>query len=120
MQLSSLIHYPPSIVCIALVCRLVVCRILHCFAMQSKPLAKQFGVVVRRLRQELGISQEEFARLCHVHRTYMGSIERGEKTVTIETANKIARALGLSLSQLFVQLEAEQQVEPQVQNGLEG
>jgi transcriptional regulator with XRE-family HTH domain len=41
------------------------------------------------------------ADLCGLHRTYIGSIERGEKTVTIATANKIADALGLRLWQLL-------------------
>lgn len=60
---------------------------------------------MRQLRQEKGLSQEAFAVLCGIHRTYMGAIERGEKTVTIETANKIANALGISMSQLFRELE---------------
>jgi transcriptional regulator with XRE-family HTH domain len=77
--------------------------------MRNKVLAQQFGAAVRRLRQERGISQEAFALLCGVHRTYMGSIERGEKTVTIETASKIAHALTLPLSGLFLELEAEQE-----------
>lgn len=76
--------------------------------MDDKILAKQFGTVVRRLRRERSISQEAFASLCGIHRTYMGSIERGEKTVTIETANKIAKALNLPLSHLFLQVEVEQ------------
>lgn len=73
--------------------------------MESKPIAKQFGVVVRKLRTNRGMSQEAFADLCGVHRTYMGAIERGEKTVTIETAGKIAKALNIRISQLFIELE---------------
>ncbi|MBF6614673.1 MAG: helix-turn-helix transcriptional regulator [Chloroflexi bacterium] len=42
--------------------------------------------------------------ICGVHRTYTGQIERGEKTVTIETASRLAHALGLSLSDLFANL----------------
>ena len=68
-------------------------------------LALRFGRLVRRLRNEAGWSQEEFAFRVGVHRTYIGAIERGEKTVTIETAAKIARALEMPLSQLFVALE---------------
>ncbi len=75
--------------------------------MVRKPLAQQFGNVIRRLRLDKGLSQEEFADLCGLHRTYIGSIERGEKIVTIDTAAKLAQALGLPLSQLFVQLEAD-------------
>jgi transcriptional regulator with XRE-family HTH domain len=75
--------------------------------MERKAIAKQFGALVRRLRQERGLSQEAFAIKCGIHRTYIGSIERGEKTVSIETANKIAKALDMSLSQLFIQLEQD-------------
>jgi len=73
--------------------------------MGSKPIAKQFGAVVRKLRTNQGMSQEAFADLCGVHRTYMGAIERGEKTVTIETADKIAKALKIRVSTLFIELE---------------
>lgn len=75
---------------------------------QTAPtLACRFGVVVRRLRNRVSWSQEEFAFQVGIHRTYIGAIERGEKTVTIETAAKIARALGMPLSQLFVALEED-------------
>lgn len=63
------------------------------------------GAVVRALRDEAGVSQEEFAARCGLHRTYVGAIERGEKTITIETAQKVANAFGLSLSELFARLE---------------
>jgi transcriptional regulator with XRE-family HTH domain len=75
--------------------------------MQDKRLAKRFGVTIRRLRLLAGLSQEAFAERCGLHRTYVGSIERGEKTVTIETANKLAEALGLSLVRLFQEAEKE-------------
>ncbi len=73
--------------------------------MSRGALTVQFGVLIRRLRMERGLSQEEFARRCGLHRTYIGSIERGEKTVTIETADKLAKALGTDLGNLFVLLE---------------
>lgn len=79
--------------------------------MDDKSIAIQFGTLIRRLRHEAGLSQEEFADRCALHRTYVGSIERGEKTVTIETANKLAKALGISLSQLFARLEKQQGLE---------
>lgn len=70
-------------------------------------LAQQMGVVIRSLRTEVGLSQEELAARCGLHRTYIGSIERGEKTITIETAQKLAKAFGISLTQLFSQLESQ-------------
>jgi transcriptional regulator with XRE-family HTH domain len=68
-------------------------------------IAQQFGMVVRRLRSDATLSQEEFAERCGLHRTYIGAIERGEKTVTIETALKLSRALGISLSEMFSMLD---------------
>lgn len=76
--------------------------------MVDRPLARKFGFLIRKLRTKAGLSQEDFADLCGLHRTYIGSIERGEKTVTIETANKLAQALNFTLSQLFLKLEQEQ------------
>lgn len=52
-----------------------------------------FGQVVRALREERGLSQEEFATRAGVHRTYMGGIERGERNPTLTTIHKIAAAL---------------------------
>ncbi len=70
-------------------------------------MVKRFGEVVRRLRSERGFSQESFAQRCGLHRTYIGIIERGEKAVTIVTADKIARALGMNLADLFSELEQD-------------
>jgi transcriptional regulator with XRE-family HTH domain len=49
---------------------------------------------VRRSRQAQGLSQEALAAKCHIHRTYIGAIERGERNVTLRTLEEIARALG--------------------------
>lgn len=73
--------------------------------MDNKALAEDVGALVRQLRVEAGMSQEEFANRCGVHRTYIGSIERGEKAITLETAKKIVEALNISLSQFFRKLE---------------
>ena len=63
--------------------------------------------MVRRLRKERGFSQEEFAFRVGVHRTYMGDIERGEKNVTLVTADKLARGLGITLAALLSKLEQD-------------
>ena len=75
--------------------------------MRDHDLPRYFGVVIRRLRAEAHMSQEAFADRCLLHRTYVGSIERGEKIVTIMTAQKLAKALDIRLSQLFVLVEKE-------------
>ncbi len=76
--------------------------------MKNASLARRLGTLIRQLRLEEGLSQEEFADLCGLHRTYIGLIERGEKTITIETAQKIAMALKMPLSQLLLRLEQEE------------
>jgi transcriptional regulator with XRE-family HTH domain len=69
--------------------------------MPESTIASRFGLRIRSLRLSEGLSQEAFADLCGIHRTYVGAIERGEKTVSIETAEKLAVALGMNLSALF-------------------
>lgn len=62
---------------------------------------KSFGVVVRRERERRGLSQEDFAELAEVHRTYISSIELGKVNIGLEVANGIAGALGMRLSDLI-------------------
>lgn len=64
-------------------------------------IRRRFGRAVRERRKKLGVSQEEFADMCGLHRTYMGGIERGERNVSLLNIEKIARALRITLSQLF-------------------
>lgn len=75
--------------------------------MAEEALAKRFGELVRRLRTQHGYSQEEFAFRVGLHQTYVSSVERGERNVTIGTAARIARALGTTLSSVFSELERE-------------
>ncbi|OGG43132.1 transcriptional regulator [Candidatus Jorgensenbacteria bacterium RIFCSPLOWO2_12_FULL_42_11] len=60
----------------------------------------KFGQKVREERTRLGLSQEELAGRAGVHRTYIGMIERAEKNITLENIEKIAMALGRSISDL--------------------
>ena len=73
--------------------------------MVEETLARRFGELVRRLRQERGYSQEEFSFRVGLHQTYISSVERGERNVTIQTADRIAKALGTTLADLFEELE---------------
>jgi transcriptional regulator with XRE-family HTH domain len=61
----------------------------------------RFGARVRHLRGERGWSQEQFADLCGLHRTYIGSIERGEQNISLVNIDKVAATLGVSLAELF-------------------
>ena len=60
-----------------------------------------FGKRVAELRKGLGLSQEKFAFKCDIDRTYIGTIERGEKSPTLNTIQKISAALGISISELL-------------------
>jgi transcriptional regulator with XRE-family HTH domain len=60
-----------------------------------------FGTRVRKLRVERNWSQEQFADLCGLHRTYIGSIERGEQNISLVNIEKLAATLGVSLATLF-------------------
>ena len=61
----------------------------------------RFGQAIRKRRHKLGVSQEEFADICGLDRTYVGGIERGERNVALVNIERIARAFKLSLSELF-------------------
>jgi transcriptional regulator with XRE-family HTH domain len=61
----------------------------------------RFGKAVRKKRHKLGVSQEEFAAICGLGRTYIGGIERGERNVALVNIEKIAKALKISLPELF-------------------
>lgn len=55
--------------------------------------AKELGLRIRRRREALGISQEELADRARVHRTYVGSVERGERNVSLVNILRLAKAL---------------------------
>jgi transcriptional regulator with XRE-family HTH domain len=61
----------------------------------------RFGRAVRGRRQKLGVSQEEFADLCGLDRTYMGGIERGERNLSLVNIEKIALGFRITLTELF-------------------
>ncbi len=69
--------------------------------MQNDDIRKRFGVRVRQLRTERGWSQEAFADLAGLHRTYVGHIERGEQNVSLVNIERVAATLGVSLAELF-------------------
>jgi transcriptional regulator with XRE-family HTH domain len=56
---------------------------------------------VRTFRKEHGLSQEEFANRCELHRTYIGSVEREERNVSLSTLEVLARVLGVSVAELL-------------------
>lgn len=70
-------------------------------------LAKIVGQRIRNYRTQLGLSQEKLAELAGCHPTYIGQLERGEKNATLESIDKVASSLKISLSKLFENLGGE-------------
>ena len=66
---------------------------------------RRLGIRIRELRTRRGWSQEAFADIAGVHRTYMGHLERGEKNLSFLSILRVANALGVTLSELLAGLE---------------
>ncbi len=66
---------------------------------------KDFGRVLKKLRTEKGLSQEEFGFESNLHRTYISQLERGLKSPSLETLGQIAAALGIPASRLIALTE---------------
>ena len=64
-------------------------------------ITERFGEKIRVLRKERDLSQEAFADLCELDRTYISGIERGLRNVSLRNIEAIANALEVSLSDLF-------------------
>lgn len=65
------------------------------------PARELFAKRVRELRLERGLSQDELADAAGLHRTYIGTVERGEQSIGIDNVEKIAKALKVAISELF-------------------
>ena len=74
-------------------------------------IAKIVGKRIRNYRTQLGLSQEKLAELSGCHPTYIGQLERGEKNATLESIDKIATSLNISLSNLFENLGGTNTIE---------
>lgn len=77
--------------------------------MQEEILTK-FGRTVRKFRTSKGISQEKFADMCELHRTYISDIELGKRNVSLENIEKISKALNLNISEIFEAVESNETI----------
>jgi len=64
-------------------------------------ITKAFGAAVRQVRCQQGLSQEELGFRAGLHRTYIGDIECGRRNATLPSAQRIADALQIPLSELI-------------------
>ena len=68
---------------------------------KKTPLQEAFGKLVREKRLVLKLSQEKLAELCELHFTYISSVERGERNISLSNIEKIAHALGCHMKDLM-------------------
>ncbi|MBD2528210.1 helix-turn-helix transcriptional regulator [Nostoc flagelliforme FACHB-838] len=73
----------------------------------------RFGKAIRRRRRELDYSQEELAEKAGLHRNYISSIETGTRNPSLKNIEKLAKAMNISISALFINygIEAEHKSE---------
>jgi len=68
-------------------------------------ISETFGLVLRQVRQDKGLTQERLGELAELHRTYISLLERGQRTPTLDVLFRLADSLGVSASDLVKELE---------------
>lgn len=76
----------------------------------SKDLTRILAANVRGFRHARKLSQEELADLCGLHRTYIGSVERGERNATLSTLEMLAAAFDVSVLELLSKRDFDNEV----------
>ena len=71
-------------------------------------LQRYLGLAIRQGRDQIGLSQEAFASVIGLHRTYIGSVERGERNISFQNLVRVATSLGQPVSTLVAVAEALQ------------
>lgn len=66
-------------------------------------IVKVFGNNLKKYRMAIGMSQEEFAEKCGLHRTYISAVECHRRSISLENIQRIADALGIETYKLFVE-----------------
>ena len=66
-------------------------------------IIRTFGTNVRKYRNQLGVSQEKFAEMAGLHRTYISDIERFQRSISLDNIQKIADALNIETYKLFIE-----------------
>ena len=61
----------------------------------------RFGKRLREIREKVGVSQEKLAEMAGLHRTYVSSVERGKRNISLINIARLGRALGVSLRELM-------------------
>lgn len=73
--------------------------------MKNIDIKKRFGLTIKKIRNDRSMSQEKLAEITELHRTYISEIERGNRNVSLINIEKISKAFGLEVSDLFLIME---------------
>ena len=68
-------------------------------------LQRKFGLVIKEIRLEKGLSQESLANQSDIDRTYISDIEKGERNISLKIIERLSETLQISLSELFKKIE---------------
>lgn len=89
------------------------CRRIKTDKLEKKPViqnARQiFSKNVRRTRLSLNLSQEDLAELADLHRNYIGGVERGERNISLDNMERIAKALSTTIGTLLGEVDLTEQ-----------
>ena len=66
-------------------------------------ILRVFGTNLRKYRELLNVSQEKFAEMCGLHRTYISDIERFQRSISLNNVQKISEALGVEPYKMFME-----------------
>lgn len=91
-----------------IVCRHIVGRRFpwSSVSVNRERVLRRFGRSLAEMRRAAGLSQEELGHLSGLHRTYVGSVERGERNPTVTTLVSLAKGLGVGVSALLTPLDS--------------
>ena len=71
----------------------------------KQTLRKSLGIVIKRRREHLALSQDQLAVRSDLHRTYISDVERGERNLSFDSIYSVAKGLGVLPSLLFAEAE---------------
>jgi DNA-binding XRE family transcriptional regulator len=101
MAASATVKRSSSRLMLRIVCGLIVCNDTSWSSVAATLIAKRFGEKIRQLREARKLSQEDLADNAGLHRTHISLIERGQRSVRLETIERLAIALAVQPAQMM-------------------